>query len=55
MGTMQCFHDHQVFERSLNAAYVTLIPKKLGAVELRDFKPISLISVIHKIVANVLT
>ena len=49
MGTMQYFHDHQVFERSLNAIYVALIPKKTGAVELRYFRPISLISGIYKI------
>ncbi|WMV17703.1 hypothetical protein MTR67_011088 [Solanum verrucosum] len=44
MGTLQYFHEHHVFERSLNATFAALIPKKAGAVELRDFGPISLIS-----------
>lgn len=55
MGTMQYFHDHQVFQRSLNAKYVALIPKRKGAEELRDRRPISLISEIYKIIAKVLT
>lgn len=29
MRTMQYFDDHEVFERSLNATYVALIPKML--------------------------
>lgn len=52
--TMQQFYDHQVFERSLNATYVALIPKRAGAVELRDFRPISLISGVYKMIAKVL-
>jgi len=55
MGTLQYFHEHHVFEKSLNATFVALIPKKAGAVELRDFRPISLISGVYKIIAKVLT
>lgn len=29
MGTMQYFHEHQVFEKILNATFVALVPKKL--------------------------
>jgi len=36
MNTLQHFHSHQVFERSFNATYVALIPKKIGAAALRD-------------------
>lgn len=52
MGTMQYFHEHQVFERNMDATYIVLFPKKGGAVELRDFTPISLISVVYKIIAE---
>lgn len=43
-----------MFEKSLNATYVALIPKKSGATELRDFRPISLISGVYKIIAKLL-
>lgn len=54
MGTMHYFHEHHVFERSVSATYVALIPKKVGAVELRVFRPISLISGVYIIIAKVL-
>ncbi|KAK4567805.1 hypothetical protein RGQ29_003530 [Quercus rubra] len=47
-------HAHGYFEKSLNATFITLIPKKPGAVEIKDFQPISLISGVYKILAKVL-
>ena len=38
----------------LNASFITLIPKKLGAVEFKDFRTISLITGFYKIMAKVL-
>lgn len=55
MNTLQHFHSHQVFERSFNATYVALIPKKIGVAALRDYRPINLISGVYKIIAKVLT
>jgi hypothetical protein len=37
------FHARGKFEKSLNATFVSLIPKKTGAMEVRDFRPISLV------------
>lgn len=54
MKTMQHFHDFRMFEKSLNATYVAVIPKRVGALELTDFRPISLISGVYKIIAKVL-
>jgi len=54
LNTMKHFHEFQVFEKSMNATYVALIPKKSGATSLRDFRPISLISGMYKIIAKVL-
>ena len=51
----QNFYEQEVFERSLNATFIILIPKKKGAKELRDFRPISLIGSIYKLFAKVLT
>lgn len=36
LQTLENFHSQQVFEKSFNATYVALIPKKVGAIELRD-------------------
>ncbi|CAN4121478.1 unnamed protein product [Withania somnifera] len=40
--------------RSCKASFIALIPKKKGALELRDFRPISLIGSTYKLVAKVL-
>ncbi|RVX11797.1 E3 ubiquitin-protein ligase UPL7 [Vitis vinifera] len=36
------FHEHNSFVRSLNNTFLVLIPKKSGAEDLEDFRPISL-------------
>ena len=38
----------------MNATFIFLIPKKSDAVEVRDFRPISLIGGVYKIIAKVL-
>jgi hypothetical protein len=40
--------------KSLNDTFITLIPKKLGQLKARDFRPISLIGSIYKVLAKVL-
>uniref|UniRef100_A0A7N2KUK5 Reverse transcriptase zinc-binding domain-containing protein n=1 Tax=Quercus lobata TaxID=97700 RepID=A0A7N2KUK5_QUELO len=40
------------FEKSLNATFIALIPKKNGAPNIRDFRPISLVGSVHKILAK---
>ena len=41
-------------ERRLNATFLTRIPKKANATEVRDFRPISLLGSVYEIVAKVL-
>ena len=43
MGFLKEFHKHGRFVRSLNSTFLVLIPKKAGAKDLRDFRPISLV------------
>ena len=43
MAVFHNFHTQAVFERSLNASFLTLIPKKVDAMEVKDFRPISLV------------
>ena len=39
-------HEYDKFERSFNATFISLIPKKINAVNICDFCPISLIGCI---------
>ena len=47
------FHRHSMFERSLNASFLTLIPKKCNAVNIKDFRPISLVGSVYKLLSKV--
>ena len=38
----------------MNATFITLIPKKNAAIEVKDFRPISLVWGVYKIIAKVL-
>ena len=48
------FHSQAVFEKSLNATFLALVPKKVNAISMRDFRPISLVGGIYKILSKVL-
>jgi hypothetical protein len=45
---------HGTFAYSLNATFVALIPKKQNATNIRDYRPISLVGSIYKILSKVL-
>ena len=47
-------YDYGKFEKSLNALFTALIPKKHKASNIRDFRPISLLSSVYKMLAKVL-
>ena len=48
------FHEQSSFLKSLNNTFLVLIPKKGGAEDLGDFRPISLLGGIYKLLAKVL-
>ena len=48
------FHEHNTFVRSLNNTFLVLIPKKSRAEDLEDFRPISLLGGLYKLLAKVL-
>jgi len=54
LGCFEGGHYGGVFEKSLNASFISLIPKVPGAIALKDFRPISLVGGIYKIIAKVL-
>ena len=54
MAILNYFHGLCSFEKSLNATFVSLIPKKMDALEVRDFRPISPVGGTYKILAQLL-
>uniref|UniRef100_A0A2N9IMC9 Reverse transcriptase domain-containing protein n=1 Tax=Fagus sylvatica TaxID=28930 RepID=A0A2N9IMC9_FAGSY len=55
LGFFEEVYEHGTFAYSLNATFVTLIPKKHNALNIKDFWPISLVGSVYKILAKVLT
>lgn len=54
MGFFKDFHDQGKFVKSINVFFMVLIPKKGGAEDLKDFRPISLVGSLYKLLAKVL-
>ena len=54
LAVFEEFYQYSKFEKSLNAAFIPLIPKKNGASNIRDFRPISLVGSVYKILAKAL-
>ena len=54
LAVFEEFFQHCKFEKSLNATFIALIPKKNDASYIRDFRPISLVGSVYKILAKVL-
>lgn len=55
MADIQNFYHQGIFEKSFNATFIALIPKKIAAKDLREFRPINLIGSIYKIISKLLT
>ena len=54
MSFFREFHEMGRFVKSLNATFLVLVPKKGGAEDLKDFKPISLVGSLYNLLAKVL-
>ena len=54
LAVFEEFFQHCKFEKSLNATFIALIPKKNDASNIKDFRPISLVGSVYKILAKVL-
>uniref|UniRef100_A0A2N9IK02 Reverse transcriptase domain-containing protein n=1 Tax=Fagus sylvatica TaxID=28930 RepID=A0A2N9IK02_FAGSY len=55
LGVLSYYQQIMLFLNvSLNATFLSLIPKKVNAVEVKDFRPISLVGSVYKILAKVL-
>ena len=54
LAVFEEFFQRCKFEKSLNATFIALIPKRNDASNIRDFRPISLLGSVYKILAKVL-
>ena len=54
LAVFEEFYQHNKFKKSLNATFIALILKKNDASNIRDFRPISLVGSLYKILAKVL-
>ena len=54
MGLFKEFYEHKKFVRNLNTNFLVLIPKKGDAKDLKDFRSISLVGGLYKLLAKVL-
>jgi len=53
MGLFSKFHSKGVLEKSLNATFISLIPKVVGANDINKFRHISLVGSVYKILIEV--
>nr|CAN69965.1 hypothetical protein VITISV_039410 [Vitis vinifera] len=54
LGLFKEFHDQNSFIKSLNHTFLVLLPKKGGVEDLGDYRPISLLGGLYKLLAKVL-
>jgi hypothetical protein len=54
MAVFSEFYRRQQLVKNLNVTFVTSVPKKADAVEMKDFRPISLVGGMYKILSKVL-
>lgn len=54
MLSVEDFYKKTFLDKGSNVTFISLIPKNAGADTIKDFKPISLICITHKIILKVL-
>ena len=54
IGLFKEFYEHKRFVRNLNTTFLVLIPKMGDAEDLKDYRPISLVGCLYKLLAKVL-
>ena len=54
LGLFKEFHEQNSFIKSLNHTFLVLIPKKGGVEDLGDYRPISLLGGLYKLLTKVL-
>ena len=53
MKIFQEFHSSGIINQSTNATFIALVPKKSQSHKVSDFRPISMVTSLYKIIAKV--
>ena len=53
MGLFYEFHSKGVFEKILNATFISLLPKVVGASNINKFRPISLVGSVYETLSSI--
>lgn len=54
MAAVNYFYQTGKFEKSFNAFFIALVPKKAGAMDMKVLRPISLVGNFYKIISKTL-
>ena len=54
MVVFKDFFIYGKFVKSLNSTFIVMVPKKEGADDFKDFRPISLVGSLYKLIVKVL-
>lgn len=49
------FHANSKFQKGIIGSFIVLIPKKVSAQSIKEFRPISLVGYLYKILAKILS
>ena len=49
------FHSSRIINQNTNASFIVLLPKKIQTKKISNFRPISLITCLYKVIAKVLS
>ena len=52
--TIQCFYETGYIPRGCNASFITLIPKRQNPITLGDYRSISLVGCVYKLIAKII-
>ena len=55
LGVFDEFFNNGIINACTNSTYICLIPKKLSSLKLKDYRPISFVTSLYKILAKVLS
>lgn len=55
MALFKEFHRISSFAKSMNSNFLILIPKVEGALNIKDFRPVNLVSGVYKIMVKLLS
>ena len=53
MKVFKEFHSRGIVNQSTNSTFIALVPKKSQTSKISDFRPISLVTILYKIIAKV--